>query len=113
MSDNGPSVNRLATYALLGAMLREQEHPSQTELRLTRDGWEARGGELEQPVPLTVDQAYEVSGFDQRVLDETRKLCGDLRFSAKKRPAVRERLDGLRAGLERARAIKAERANAR
>lgn len=102
-------AKRLTTYMMLGAMLREQEHPAQLELRLTRDGWEVRGGDLEEPVPVHVDMAYEMSGFDQRVLDETRKLCGELRIPAKKSRVIREQLDDLRAGLERARAMKAER----
>jgi hypothetical protein len=99
---------RLTTYMLLGQMLREQEHPAQPELRLTRDGWEVHGGDYDH-LPLPVNLAYEASGFDQRVLDETRKLCGDLRIPAKKNRTIRETLDALRAGLAEARKVKAER----
>lgn len=105
-------TKRLTTYMLLGQMLREQEHPSQPELRLTRDGWEVRGGDLKEPLPVHPDMAYEMSGFDQRVLDETRRLCGELRFPAKKNRVIREQLDDLRAGLRRAAAIKAARQEA-
>ena len=102
-------AKRLTTFMMLGAMLREQEHPTNHELRLTRDGWEVRGGDLEKPLALSVDLAYEMSGYDQRVLDETRKLCGDLRFPAKKNKRLAEDLADLRAGLARARQMKAAR----
>lgn len=108
--DQSDVARRLTAFVLLGAMLGEREHPALTELRLTRDGWEMRGGELKEPIPVHVDMAYEVSGFDQRVLDETRKLCGELRFPAKKNRVIREQLEDLRAGLTRARTMKANRA---
>lgn len=103
------AIKRLTTYMVLGALLREQEHPTSPELRLTQDGWEVRGGDLKEPLPVHADIAYEMSGFDQRVLDETRKLCGELRFPAKKNRVIRQQLGDLRSGLARARALKAAR----
>jgi hypothetical protein len=81
---------------------------AQPELRLTRDGWEVHGGDYDH-LPLPVNAAYEAAGFDQRVLDETRKLCRDLRFEAKKNRTVRKTLEELRAGLADAAKLKAER----
>jgi hypothetical protein len=108
--EHSAAMKRLTTFWLLGSLLREQEHPAQPELRLTRDGWEVRGGDLKEPLPVHADMAYEMSGFDQRVLDETRRLCGELRFPAKRSHVIRQQLADLRAGLERARAVKAARA---
>lgn len=99
---------RLITFMMLGQMMKEQEHPSEPELRLTNQGWEVHGGDYEH-VLLPVNLAYEVSGFDQKVLDATRKLCGDLRSAAKKSNHVNETLKELRAGLVEAAKVKAQR----
>ena len=82
-----------------------------SELRLTFDGWEVfiPGHD---PIPVHADYAYELSGYDQAVLDATRKLCGELRFKAKKHAATAEILSDLRAGLRRAAQIKEQRAEA-
>lgn len=82
------------------------------ELRLTVDGWEVVTPEAAEPIPVHTDLAYEMSGFDQAVLDATRKLCGELRFTAKKHAPTAEILEDLRAGLRRAAAMKQERAAA-
>lgn len=104
---------RLATYGLLGQMWREQQIPAQTEIRLTADGWELFGGEIrDKPLPVHVDMAYELAGYDQQVLDKTREMCGRLRIRAKKDKRAAEILSDLRAGLERARIAKANRQEA-
>lgn len=101
---------RLATLMLVGELRRmRQDQPEQTTLRLVSDGWELCGGNLTQPLPVSVDLAYEISGCDQTVLDKTRQLCGTLRLRAKRNPVAQEQLENLRAGLEKARAVKADR----
>jgi hypothetical protein len=102
---------RLVTYMML-AHFHDQANakPKHTELRLVKDGWEVWGGEVEEPIPVHPDYAYEISGYDQRVLDETRRLCGEMRARAKRSKVARKQLEDLRAGLARAREIKAKRA---
>lgn len=82
------------------------------EFVLTSDGWEIRfaSGDF---LPVDADLAYEASGYDQAVLDETRKLCGILRIRAKTNLEAAIILADLRTGLERARKIKAQRAHDR
>lgn len=102
---------RLVSYLMLAQMHQrslEPQKPEQTELRLVNDGWEMWGGEIDQPIPVSVEMAYEASGFDQRVLDKTRQLCGDLRAKARRSPATREQLEDLRASLAKAREVKAQ-----
>jgi len=78
------------------------------EVVLTTDGWEVRiTGE--PALPVHVDLAYEATGYNQTVLDETRKLCGVLRSRPKHDHETATILQDLRAGLERARAMKARR----
>lgn len=82
------------------------------EVVLADDGWEIRS-ESGEFVPVHADLAYEASGYDQAVLDETRKLCDVLRIRAKTNLEAAIILVELRAGLERARHIKAQRAHNR
>lgn len=98
----------LTTYMMLGSMLREQQHPKEPELRLSAAlGWHVIGGQFEEPLKLDVKDAYIASNCNQEVLDATRKLCGELRFPAKKNPELRKMLESLRDGLAKARELKA------
>lgn len=78
------------------------------QLELLEDGWQIAGPNLQHPVPISVAHAYEVSGYAQDVLDETRRLCGLLRIRKKDKRA-QENLATLRASLAEARQIKEKR----
>lgn len=90
-------------------MTQEPSPSDGTMLVLRQDGWEMRGGTLDEPLPVSVVLAYEISKYNQRVLDETRKKCGEIRFAAKKSKPLAERLERLRTELRDAQAEKARR----
>lgn len=73
-------------------------------LELLPSGWQLSGPNMLTPVPLTVARAYAASGHGQDILDETRRLCGILRFS--KEPSHKEHLKRLREELAEARKLK-------
>lgn len=104
---------------MLAAMLAAEQaarvrRPQGPALELTSDGWQVWTDQSDTPVPVPVTIAYELAvksdGNGDVVLDQTRKLCGELRFAAKKRGLAGQRaqqtLNELRAGLAEARQIK-------
>jgi hypothetical protein len=80
-------------------------------LELLEDGWQVAGPNLRLPIPLSVALAYEMSGYGQDVLDETRHLCGILRLRRGDKTA-QENLTLLRKQLADARKVKEARSAA-
>lgn len=108
------ATKTLATYALLGQLFRESQAPAEPTLELVANGWRLWPGEHKDYLPLTTAEAYEIAcrseGIDeQQVLDQTRRLCGDLRMAAKRKASVATTLSMLRGELAQARELKARR----
>lgn len=83
-----------------------QGFPEKEQLQLTDQGWLLYGGSIKYPQPVSVVIAYEALGYDQAVLDQTRRLCGALRLRKPQSRQQKQLLVELRAGLARARELK-------
>lgn len=107
----------LATFALLGGWQPPPVKPREAALELTPDGWQVWDGQSFEPLPVHCDIAWEIAekdtpGSGAVVMEQTRKLCGELRITAKRphigrarRAELEQTLKDLRDGMSRARAL--------